>query len=196
MFSIPMPEGRQQVALLQVAADHVLTRLGQRRLDDDVVERDRRGELWLGAVAAQLRCHRVQALEDLAKARRQLRLDRRQGAACRAVADAAHLVHEALEEDRMPCLVDLLGGQEVLLLLQRRRVDVGREIVRYSVLAPEEQGVVPKRRLALEVAELLAPLARVLGEVELGRAPVAALPTRVQVLVGDRVRRQARQVGV
>ncbi len=85
--------------------------------------------------------------------------------------------------------------EEVLLLLQRRRVDVGGEVVRDRVLAPEEQRVVPQRRRALELGEVLAPLARVLGEVELGRLPVAALPARIQILVGDRVRRQARRVG-
>ena len=53
---------------------------------------------------------------------------------------------------------------------QRRGVDVGGEVVRDGVLAPEEQAVVPQRRLALELGEVLAPLARVLGEVELGRA--------------------------
>ena len=93
----------------------------------------------------------------------------------------------------MARLVDLLGGEEVLLLLQRRGVDVGGEVVGDGVLAPEEQAVVPQRRLALELGEVLAPLARVLGEVELRRAPVAALPARVQVLVGDRVGRQARR---
>src|SRR5205807_983579 len=101
--------------------------------------------------------------------------------------DAADLAHEPLEEHRVADLVDLLGGQEVLLLLQRRRVDVGREVVGHRVLAPEEQGVVEQRGLALELAEVLAPLARVLGEVELGRTPVAALPARVEVVVGDGV---------
>ena len=69
-----------------------------------------------------------------------------------AVADAADLLHEALEEDRVAGLVDLLGGQEVLLLLQRGSVDVGGEVVGDRVLAPEEQAVVPHRRLALELA--------------------------------------------
>jgi hypothetical protein len=68
-------------------------------------------------------------------------------------------------------LVDLLGGQEVLLLLARGRVDVRREVVGDRVLAPEEQAVVPDRGGPLELAEVLAPLARVLGEVELGGRP-------------------------
>jgi len=35
-------------------------------------------------------------------------------------------VHEAVEEHRMARLVDLLGGEEVLLLLARRGVDERR----------------------------------------------------------------------
>ncbi len=54
--------------------------LGERGLDDDVVERDRRGELGRRAVGAQLVGHPVEAVEDLAKAGRQLRLDRLQAA--------------------------------------------------------------------------------------------------------------------
>src|SRR5664280_457925 len=57
-------------------------------------------------------------------------------------------------------------------------------IVIEAALAPEEQAVVPQRRLALEVGEVLAPLAGVLGEVELGGAPVPALPARVEIRVG------------
>ena len=108
-------------------------------------------------------------------------------------ADARHLVHEAREEDGVARLVDLLGGEEVLLLLARRGVDVGREAVGHGVLAPEEQRVVPQRRLALEIAELLLPLAGVFCEVDLGRAPVALLPARVEVLVGDCVGRRAHR---
>jgi hypothetical protein len=46
----------------------VLTRLGEARLDDDVVERHGGGQLGLGAVAAQLVGHAVQAREHLAMA--------------------------------------------------------------------------------------------------------------------------------
>jgi hypothetical protein len=159
------------------------------------VERHRRGQLRGRAVCAQLVGHAVEAVEDLAEAGRQLRLDRAQAAGHRAVADAADLLHEALEEDGVTRLVDLLGGEEVLLLLARGGVDVGGEVVGDGVLAPEEQAVVPQRGGALELGEVLAPLARVLGEVELRRRPVAALPARVQVLVGDRVGGQARHAG-
>src|ERR1700733_9545699 len=72
-----------------------------------------------------------------------------------------------------------------LVPLRPPRGDVRGEVVRDGVLAPEEQAVVPQRRLALELGEVLAPLSRVLGEVELCRPPVAALPARVQVGVGD-----------
>jgi len=92
-------------------------------------------------------------------------------------------------------LVDLLGGEEVLLLLERRRVDVGREVVGDRVLTPEEEAVVPERGLALELGEILAPLSRVLAEVELGRAPVASLPARVEVAVLDGVGREGAGLG-
>jgi hypothetical protein len=191
----PLAEGRELVALLQIAADEVLPGLGERCLDDDVVERHGGGQLGGRAVGAQLVGHRVQAVEDLAEAGGQLRLDRAQAAGHGAVADPAHLLHEALEEDSVAGLVDLLGGEEILLLHQWRRVDVGGEVVRYGVLAPEEQAVVPQRGLALELGEVLAPLAGVLGEVELGGAPVPALPARVEIRVGDGVSRQAGHVG-
>src|ERR1019366_3290060 len=120
-----------------------------------------------------------ETVEDLAKARCELGLDRGEATGHRAVADPADLLHEALEEDGVARLVDLLGGQEVLLLLAWRGVDVRREVVGDRVLPPEEQAVVPQRRLALELGEVLAPLARILGEVQLGRTPVAALPARI-----------------
>jgi hypothetical protein len=90
-----------------------------------------------------------------------------------------------MEEDGVPRLVDLLRGEEVLLLLLRRRVDVGGEVVGHRVLAEEEHRVDPERRLALEVGERVPALA-VAGEVELVGAPVALLPALVEVLVGDR----------
>ena len=95
------------------------------------------------------------------------------------------LVHEALEEDRVARLVDLLGGQEVLLLLARRGVDERRQVVGDRVLAVEEHRVVPQRGAALVLGQHLMPLAPVLGEVDLRRAPVAALPARVEIGVGD-----------
>ena len=103
----------------------------------------------------------------------------------RPVADADDLLHEALEEDRVAGLVDLLGGEEVLLLLARRGVDERREVVGHRVLADEEHRVVPQRGAALVLGHHLVPLAAVLGEVDLHRAPVAALPARVEIGVGD-----------
>src|ERR671920_806323 len=55
------------------------------------------------------------------------------------------LLHEAREEDGVARLVDLLRGEEVLLLLARRGVDVRREVVGHRVLAVEEQRVHPQR---------------------------------------------------
>ena len=194
MFSMPCAERRQLVAFLEVAADEVLARLRERRLDHDVVERHRRREL--GAASGRRAARRPSCRggrRSCGSPTVSCGLIACRPLGHRAVADAADLLHEALEEDRVAGLVDLLGGEEVLLLLQRRGVDVGGEVVGDRVLAPEEQAVVPQRRLALELGEVLAPLARVLGEVELGGRPVAALPARVQVLVGDRVGGQARR---
>ena len=67
----------------------------------------------------------------------------------RPVAAPDDLVHEALEEDRVARLVDLLGGEEVLLLLPRGGVDERREVVGDRVLAVEEHRVVPQRGAAL-----------------------------------------------
>ena len=162
-----------KIALLQVARDEVLAGLRERRLDQQVVERDRGGEVRAGRPAAQFRAHRLEPAEHLAEAPGEPRLDRGEPRAGVGAADAGDLVHEAAEEDRVARLVDLLGGEEVLLLLERRGVDVGRQAVGDRVLAPEEEGVVPEGGLALEVREHLLPLAGVLGEVDLGGAPVA-----------------------
>ena len=66
-------------------------------------------------------------------------------AADRSVADAGDFAHEPVEEDRVAGLVDLLGREEVLLLLQRRGVDVRRQVVGDRILAVEEQRVEPQR---------------------------------------------------
>src|SRR5215204_845800 len=91
-----------------------------------------------------------------------------------------------MEEDRMASLVHLLSGEEVLLLLLGRRVDVGGEVVGDGVLAVEEHRVRPQRGLALDVAERLPALA-ILRKVEVVRLPVALLPAPVQIVIGDLV---------
>ena len=154
----------------------MLARLGERGLDDDVVERDRLGELGDRAVAPQLVGHALEPVEDLDEAPGELRADRLEGVAGGA-ADAHDLLHEALEEDRVAGLVHLLRGEEVLLLLERRGVDVGREAVGHGVLAPEEERVVPEGGGALEVGELALPLLPIDGEVDLRGPPVAAAPS-------------------
>ena len=183
----PGAERRQQVVALQVGLDEVLARLGERRLDDDVVHRHRLRELRARAVAPQLVGDPVEVLEGLDEAVGQLAARRLEPARDRAVAEPHDLVHEALEEDGVARLVDLLRGEEVLLLLARRGVDERRQVVGHRVLAVEEQRVVPQRRLALDVGERPVPVLAVLREVVLHRAPVALLPARVEVLVGDLV---------
>ena len=58
---------------------------------------------------------------------------------------AGDLAHEPREQHRVARLVDLLGGQEVLLLLARGGVDERGQVVGDGVLAVEEQRVGPQR---------------------------------------------------
>jgi hypothetical protein len=120
-------EGGQDVALLQVALDEVLAGLGERGLDDQVVEEDRLGQLGARAVPAQLVGHGVEPLEHHAEAPGQLGLGGLEGRAD-VVAGLDDLAHEAPEEDGVASFVDLLRGQEVLLLLARGGVDVRGEV--------------------------------------------------------------------
>src|SRR5581483_11918953 len=110
-----------------------------------------------------------------------------------AAVHARDLLEEAVEEDGVARLVHLLGGEEILLLLARGRLDVGREVVGDRVLAVEEHRVGPERRAPLDVGERLPALA-VLGEVERGGAPVRLLPALVEVLVADRLDAHARSI--
>ena len=179
-----LAEAGHRAGLREVVLDEVLPRLGQGRLDDHVVERDRLRELRQRLVLAELLAHAIEAVEHVAVAPAELRLgvgERRAD----GVAGADHVLEEAVEEDRVAGLVDLLGGEEVLLLLRRRRVDVGGEVVGDRVLAEEEHRVDPERRLALDLAERLPALA-VLGEVDVVRLPVPLLPAPVEIVVGDR----------
>jgi hypothetical protein len=90
-----------------------------------VVERDRAGEVGKRAVLAKVVEHRLQPAEHAAIAPAEVGMRRRERLGD-AVAGADHVLEEAVEEDRMACLVDLLRREEVLLLLLRRGVDVGR----------------------------------------------------------------------
>jgi hypothetical protein len=94
-------------------------------------------------------------------------------------------VHEALEEDGVARLVDLLGREELLVLLERRGVDVRAQAVGDRVLAVEEERVEPQRPAPLLGGHALVPVDPVPGQVDLRRAPVPALPPRVQVGVRD-----------
>jgi hypothetical protein len=102
-----------------------------------VVEGDRLGELGQRAVGAQLVAHRLEPAEDALVAPVQVLLGEGEPGRER-VAGADHLLEEAVEEDRVARLVDLLGSEEVLLLLLGGRVDVGGEPVGDRVLAVEE----------------------------------------------------------
>ena len=98
--------------------------------------------------------------------------------------DADDLLEEAVEEDGVAGLVDLLGGEEVLLLLLGGRLDIGGEAVGDRILAIEEHRVDPHGGLPLDLGEGL-PALLVLREVELGGLPVPLLPAAVEIVVGD-----------
>ena len=66
----PLAEAGHEVERLERRLDDVLAGLGERPLDDDVVQRHRLGELARRAVAAQLVGHRVEAAKELAMAPR------------------------------------------------------------------------------------------------------------------------------
>ena len=137
----PLAEARHEVERLKRRLDDVLARLGERPLDDDVVERQRLGELARRAIGAQLGGHGVEPPEELAMTPGELGESRAEPAREAAVADADDLVQEAVKEDGVARFVDLLRREEVLLLLERRRIDVRREVVGDRVLAVEEQRV-------------------------------------------------------
>ena len=168
----------------QEVLDEVLAGLGEAALDDQVVERDRLRVLGERAVLLQFLRHHVEAVEDAVVAPVQLRQGGGERLLEGVAADPDHLFEEAVEEDRVADLVDLLGGEEVGLLLGRRRGDVGGERVGDAVLAVEEHRVDPHRRAPLDLAEAVPALA-VLGEVDVVSAPVAVLPALVEVLVAD-----------
>ena len=182
-------EAGHDPALREVALDEVLAGLREGGLDEQVVHHDRRGEVGDRAVLAQAVGDLVEVGEGLAEAPGQLGLGGGERSAD-ALAALDDLAHEAAEEDCVASLVDLLGGEEVLLLLERGGVDVRREVVGDGVLAVEEHRVVPQRGAALEIGEGLVPVLAVLGEVELGGLPVPVLPPLVQVVVGDPVDRR------
>ena len=187
----PGAEARQRFFGGEEVLDEVLARLGEAALDDQVVEGDRLRVLGQRAVLAEFVGHHVEAVEDPAVAPVELRQGGGEGRLDRVAADPDDLLEEAVEEDRVADLVDLLGGEEVLLLLGRRRGDVGGEGVGDPVLAVEEHRVDPHRRAALDVGEAV-PALLVGGEVDVVGAPVPLLPAVVEVLVGDAVHQALR----
>ena len=163
----------------------MLAGLRERGFNQDVVERDCACELMRRLVGAQCHAHILKPLEDHLVAPAELACCGVHAAGDAAVAKAYDLIHEAVEENAVARLVNLLRRDEVLLLLKRGGVDVGREAVGDSVLTVEEERKEPHRRAALSVGHLLFPVDLVLAEVDLGCRPVAALPALVEVGVAD-----------
>jgi hypothetical protein len=182
----PLGEAGHGARLGEVVLDVVLAGLRERRLDDHVVEGDRAGEVGQRAVPAQVRRHPVEAVEDVSVPPIELRLGVGERRGDR-IAGADHLPEEAVKEHRVARLVDLLRGQEVLLLGGRRRVDVRGEVVGDRVLAVEEHRVDPERGPALDLAERV-PSVAVAAQVDRARAPVSLLPAGVEVVVAERIR--------
>ena len=90
-----------------------------------------------------------------------------------------HLIAQSKEQTLTEAIADALRrieGAFSLVLMTRDRV-----------FAVEEQRVGPQRAPAVQVGEPLRPVFAIGGEVDLGRAPVALLPARVQVGIGDLV---------
>ncbi|CAB5031039.1 unannotated protein [freshwater metagenome] len=104
----------------------MLAGLRERGLNQDVVERDRPCELVRRLVGAQLDAHIFKPLEDHLVTPAELARGGVHAAGDAAVAKANNFIHEAVEEDAVARLVNLLRSDEVLLLFKRRRVDVGR----------------------------------------------------------------------
>ena len=180
----PRAEAGHRVFGGEEVLDEVLARLGEAALDDQVVEGDRLRVLGQRAVLAQFLRHLVEPVEDAVVAPVELGEGGGERLLQGVAVDADHLFEEAVEEHRVADLVDLLGGEEVRLLLGRGGGDVGGEGVGDPVLAVEEHRVDPHRRAALDVGEAVPALA-VAGEVDVVGAPVALLPALVEVLVGD-----------
>src|SRR5581483_5224715 len=132
--------------------------LGQGGLDHQVVERDRLRELGPGPVAAKLGGYPVKRSEYMPKSPGQVLIGSRQSGGVGARVHVGNLSHETGEQDRVPCFIGLLGGQEILLLLLGRGVDEGREVVGYGVLAVEEHRVGPEGGAPLELVEVALPL--------------------------------------
>jgi hypothetical protein len=131
----------------------------------------------------QLVHHPLQPSEDVAVAPAELRQGGLETGG-NVPLDPDDLVEEAVEEDCVAGLIDLLGREEVLLLLLGSSFDVGGEAVGDRILAVEEHRVDPHGGLPLNLRERL-PALLVLGEVELGRLPVPLLPAAVEVVVRD-----------
>jgi hypothetical protein len=102
-----------------------------------------------------------------------------------------HLGGPAVEEDRVPRLVDQLRGEEHLHLAARRREDEGRQVGSHPLLTDVEARHRP-RRVALRLRRRGKPVLTVDREVELVGAPVALLPQRVELLVAHQVVALAR----
>ena len=85
----------------------------------------------------------------------------------------------------MPGLVHHLGRKEDRLLVIRRRIQHRRKGAGHGLLAHQEHGVVPQRRLTLAVGQAVLPVLLVDAEIDTGGAPIVLFPQPVETVVGD-----------
>jgi hypothetical protein len=88
----------------------------------------------------------------------------------------------------VPRLVGDLGAEEQPHLLVRRRAHHRPELGGHALLADEERGQAVHALEPLLLRDPLVPVDPVLGEVEILRRPLLALPQLVQLAIREQVR--------
>src|SRR5919106_1700184 len=179
------PEARQEVVGARPLQDELLPGQGENALNHEVVHgyrlREQRGVV--GPVA-QLR---RKVLQIIVEERPEPGPDppARRADATRDVAVSRRddLLEPAVEEDRMTRLVRALGREKDPLVGGGRSRQVRRESGGDPLLGDVEGRQGPQKPL-LVIGVQAQPVLPVAGEIEIGDAPVEALPPQVQLAVG------------
>src|SRR5258707_8935936 len=100
--------------------------------------------------------------------------------------NAQHLFEETGKEDRVPRLIDQLGGQENAHLFAGHGYHIRGQGVSDTRLALEESRQPIQAHLLLVLRHLL-PLHAVTTEIDILRTPLLALPTVVEFTIGGQV---------
>src|SRR3954453_7820338 len=181
-----LDESRQRAVLLVVADDEVLAGQGEHSLDDHVVERDGLHQrLEVAGVAGELvDAGLEQVIEELVELGVEVRARLLETAREAVGLEHADLLVEAVEERDVAGFVRDLRAEEDAHLLGGRRAHHRAELLGHLLLADEERAE-PVHALVLLVVGKALPVEPVLGEVEVLRAPLLALPELVQLAVGE-----------